>query len=94
MSYKVTQRGILMASDRLSVRISEDLGQQLQALAKSTGKSESELAREALEKYCVKKSTGLSCFDLAKKAGLIGCVEGGPDDLSVNPKHMKGFGRE
>jgi hypothetical protein len=38
-----------------------------------------------------------TAFDLASRAGLIGCIKGAPGsptDLSTNPKHMEGFGRE
>jgi hypothetical protein len=38
-----------------------------------------------------------TAFDVASRAGLIGCIEGAPrspTDLSTNPKHMEGFGRE
>jgi hypothetical protein len=37
-----------------------------------------------------------TAFDVAKRAGLIGCIKGAPrspTDLSTNPKHMEGFGR-
>jgi hypothetical protein len=36
-----------------------------------------------------------SAFDVASRAGLIGCIKGAPrspTDLSTNPKHMEGFG--
>jgi len=38
-----------------------------------------------------------SAFDGASRTGLIGCIHGAPrspTDLSTNPKHMEGFGRE
>jgi hypothetical protein len=38
-----------------------------------------------------------TAFDVASKAGLIGCIKGAPrspTDLSTYPKHMEGFGRE
>jgi Arc/MetJ-type ribon-helix-helix transcriptional regulator len=38
-----------------------------------------------------------TAFDVASRAGLIGCIKGGPrspTDLSTNPKHMEGFGRD
>ena len=38
-----------------------------------------------------------TAFDLANRAGLIGCIAGAarsPKDLSTNPKHMEGFGRD
>ena len=40
---------------------------------------------------------GETAFDVASRAGLIGCIKGAPrspTDLSTNPKHMEGFGRE
>jgi putative addiction module CopG family antidote len=40
---------------------------------------------------------GETAFDVASRAGLIGCIKGAPGsptDLSTNPKHMEGFGRE
>jgi hypothetical protein len=36
-----------------------------------------------------------SAFEVASRAGLIGCIKGAPrspTDLSTNPKHMEGFG--
>jgi len=36
-----------------------------------------------------------TAFDVASRAGLIGCIKGlprSPTDLSTNPKHMEGFG--
>lgn len=38
-----------------------------------------------------------TAYDLASRAGLIGCIQGAPrspTDLSTNPKHMEGFGRD
>jgi len=38
-----------------------------------------------------------SAYDVAHRAGLIGCLKGtrhSPTDLSTNPKHMEGFGRD
>jgi hypothetical protein len=38
-----------------------------------------------------------SAFDLASRAGLIGCIKGvprSPTDLSIKLKHMECFGRE
>ena len=38
-----------------------------------------------------------TAYDVASRAGLIGCIKGAlrsPTDLSTNPKHMEGFGRE
>ena len=38
-----------------------------------------------------------TAYDMARRAGLIGCIKGAsrsPTDLSTNPKHMEGFGRD
>ena len=82
-----------MASDRLSVRLPEALRSNLETLVETTGRTESDLAREAIEEYLVRHAKLPTCFDVAEQAGLIGCVESGSGDLSTNPKHMKGFGK-
>ena len=36
-------------------------------------------------------------FDVMERSGLIGCLKGlprSPTDLSTNPRHMDGFGRD
>ncbi len=33
-----------------------------------------------------------SLFDRLSRHGLIGCLDGGREDLSTNPAHMEGFG--
>jgi Arc/MetJ-type ribon-helix-helix transcriptional regulator len=38
-----------------------------------------------------------TAYDIARRGGLIGCLKGtsrSPTDLSTNPKHMEGFGRD
>ncbi len=50
--------------------------------------------REALEDYLDRQSAGPTAYDLFKQAGVIGSVSGGPKDLSTNPKHLDGFGRD
>ena len=67
----------------------------LKRLKKQAGmkrRSESALVREALENYLVEAPTSSSAYDLARQAGLIGCVRGAPSDLSANRKYFKGFG--
>jgi hypothetical protein len=51
------------------------------------------LVREALESYLGEAPAPRSAYDLAKEAGVIGCVRGGPSDLSTNRKHFEGFGK-
>lgn len=83
-----------MASDRLSVRIPPELQDSLDSLSQTTGKSEAEVVREALQEYCVKHAKAPTAYDVAKEAGVIGCVRGGPKDRSTNPRHMDRFGRD
>jgi predicted DNA-binding antitoxin AbrB/MazE fold protein len=35
---------------------------------------------------------GQSFYDVLVEAGLLGCIKGGPSDVSTNPKYMEGFG--
>ncbi len=40
------------------------------------------------------EATEPTAFDVLSRAGLIGCLKGGPTDLATNPAHMEGFGGE
>ena len=54
---------------------------------------ENRLAAPAQAKQAAAEETA---FDVASRAGLIGCIKGeprSPTDLSTNPRHMEGFGR-
>ena len=66
----------------------------MNALKKATGKSESELVRNAIEELCRQHRDEPTCYDIAVRMGIVGAVKGGPKDLSTNPKHMEGFGRD
>ncbi len=81
-----------MSSDRLSLRLTEPLRSGMETLSEATGRTESELAREAIEEYLRRHAALPSCFDLAEQAGMIGCVASGKGDLSTNPSHLNGFG--
>ena len=86
-----------MASDRITIRIPETLGQRLRYRSRMRGQPESELVREALETYLGQPAEGRPAYDLAEEAGLIGCIGKGrkspPRDLSTNPRHFEGFGK-
>jgi predicted DNA-binding protein len=81
-----------MSSQRITIRVSESLVKRLKKHAGMRRRSESALVREALESYLGEASTPSSAYDLARDAGLIGCVGGGPTDLSTNRKYFEGFG--
>ena len=83
-----------MATQRISIRIPTTLGQRLRRQSVTKGKSESEVVREALEKYLSSTADKQpSAYELLERAGLIGCVRGAPRDLSTNPRYFKGFGK-
>jgi len=83
-----------MADHRISVRVPRHLGQRLRQRSKLRGIPESELVREALERYLPAAQKVQSAYDAAVALGVIGCAEGLPGDLSTNPKYMKGFGED
>ncbi|MFT4103790.1 MAG: CopG family transcriptional regulator [Burkholderiaceae bacterium] len=79
----------------LTVKISPALEQQLLEAAQHARLSKSELVRRALAAYVARPVGGAESFVSAlDQAGeLVGCFEGGPPDLSSNPRHLDGFGR-
>ena len=74
----------------LTVKIGADVDARLRAEAKRSGKTKSQLVREALATYAPKVSgKELSCYDLSRD--ICGSAKG-PPDLSTNPKYMEDFG--
>jgi predicted DNA-binding protein len=82
-----------MSSQRITIRISESLVKRLKKHAGMRRRSESALVREALESFLGEASGSNSAYDLAREAGLIGCVPGKSSDLSTNRKYLEGFGK-
>lgn len=78
--------------DRISIRIEPALKRRLEAEAKAAGISPSDLAREALREHLERRRSPETCYDVAKRLGIIGVYEDTPTDLSTNPDHMAGFG--
>lgn len=58
------------------------------------GQSPSEVVRVALQTYLSREGTGRSAYELAKNAGLIGCVRGAPRNLSTTHYQMEDFKRD
>ncbi|MEX2300893.1 MAG: CopG family transcriptional regulator [Bryobacterales bacterium] len=77
----------------ISLRLPEELLEQLDAEAKARRVTKSWLVRESLERALHKKSPSEagSCYDLARD--LAGAVKGLPEDLADNPEYMEGFGQ-
>lgn len=93
MSDKYGMMSDIMSSQRITIRISESLVKRLKKHAGMRRRSESALVREALDNYLAETPAPSSAYDLAREAGLIGCVRQGPSDLSTNRKHFVGFGK-
>jgi metal-responsive CopG/Arc/MetJ family transcriptional regulator len=84
-----------MATHRISVRITKQLGQQLRQRSQLKGAPESELVRQALEAYLTAQTGGQSAYEAALAAGVIGKTKADPKlpkDLSTNHKYFEGFG--
>jgi len=78
---------VLTSTNALSPDQMRRLARELESKIASTGKPAAPAAVDAEE----------CAFDVASRAGLIGCIKGAPrspTDMSTNPKHMEGFGRE
>ncbi len=82
-----------MDSHRITVRVSKTLGDLLKNRSRVKGQTPSEVVRVALENYLGKERGGHSAYELAKAAGLIGCMRRAPADLSTNRRHFEGFGK-
>jgi metal-responsive CopG/Arc/MetJ family transcriptional regulator len=82
-----------MASDRITVRIPKVLTERLRARSAASGANESQMVRKALEQYLNQPSGHSSAYELAAAAGIIGVTKDLPKDLSTNPRHFSGFGR-
>ena len=82
-----------MGSTRISVRMSEELTSRLRRHCKTSGASESELVREALETYLRRPGKNATAYELAERSGLIGSIDAAPRDLSTNRRYLKGFGK-
>lgn len=81
-----------MKDHRITVRFPAEMRQRLKASARRSGTRESDLVRGAVERQLAAEEDSLTAYEYAKKAGLIGAVQGAPRDLSANPKHFDGFG--
>jgi hypothetical protein len=88
-----------MALDQNNFHLSPEQLTLLGQFSARTGKPPEEVLSDALRQYQSvakdepsKPLSGESLFDKLNKKGLIGCLSGGPPDLSTNPKYMEGFG--
>jgi hypothetical protein len=87
-----------MATNHDPIRLTDEQMQLLSQWCAQTGKSVDQVLADALHSYrpskipSVNVSSGETFLDRLTRHGLLGCLSGGPPDLSTNPDHMKGFG--
>ena len=77
---------------RINLRLDPELELQLEAVARTEGRSPSDVIRTALREHLQSKLPRRSCLDVARELGIIGIYPNMPSDLSTNPIHMEGFG--
>jgi hypothetical protein len=82
-----------MNHSRITIRLDPQTERRLKAEAVAAGKNESELVREALTAYFSRSPAPATALEVARRAGIIGCADGLPPDLSTNKDHLEGFGR-
>jgi len=80
--------------ERINVRVDDLLKQELEAEARIKGVRPSDIVRLALEEHMHAQTPRPNCRDIAERIGLIGPAGALPADLSTNPGHMEGFGRD
>ena len=83
-----------MSMERINVRVDERLKQELETEAREKGVSPSDIVRQALEEHMRQRTPRETCLDIARRIGILGIYKDAPHDLSTNPEHMEGFGRD
>ena len=78
----------------ISVTLSKMLDAKLTSAAKQQGTTKSAIVRAALTHYLARNAEPPPASFAALAKDFIGCVSGGPPDLSYNKKHLEGFGRK
>lgn len=86
-----------MASNPREIKLTAEQQEQLARIAERTGEPWQQLLSRVMGTLPGQPSNGprdqnKSAYDLLNEAGLIGCIEGGPADVSSNPEYMEGFG--
>jgi hypothetical protein len=82
-----------MNDARITIRLDQQTERRLREEALASGINESELVREVLAAYFARSTRRATALEVARRAGVIGCADGLPPDLSTNKDHFEGFGR-
>ena len=80
--------------ERINVRVDKRLKHDLEAEAREKGVSPSDIMRQVLEEHMRQRTPRETCLDIARRIGIVGVYKDAPPDLSTNPEHMEGFGRD
>lgn len=86
-----------MIVDPRRIELSPEQQAELAALAAQSGQPWPDVLRDALNAFRSKDPAATpvsqeSLYDKTRRLGLLGCLQGGPTDLSTNPLYMEGFG--
>ena len=76
----------------LSIQLPDAVRVQLAAAARKSGKSPKQFALETLEARLKKNGSRETASLFDRSRDLCGSVTGGPRDLAVNKRHLKGYG--
>ena len=82
-----------MGMKTISLKLPDEVAAKLDVRSKQTGKTKSQVTREALAAHLdgpKKGKSRVSCLDLVRD--LVGTGKG-PGDLASNKKHMRDYGR-
>ena len=78
----------------LTIKITAGLESEIAAASAQDHVSKSALVRRAVENYLAQRKSATPFVSALDRAGdLVGCFEGGPEDLSSNPAHLADFGK-
>ncbi len=81
-----------MKDYRITVRLPAELRKRLKDAAKRSGARESEVIRGAIERQFAAEDEGITTYERAKNAGLVGAVRGASRYLSTDVRHFGDFG--
>ena len=78
----------------LTIKIPPQLEREIVLASEREHLTKSELVRRALVAYISQRNAAVPAMSALDQAGdLVGCFNGGPSDLSSNPRHLDDFGR-
>jgi predicted transcriptional regulator len=75
----------------LSIKVPEALAERIDQAAVAAERSRSEMIREAIEQFLIRRDDPSAGSFAAQAADLAGCLRG-PEDLSFEPQHLDGYG--